>query len=178
MLVVLLKGWVSLAIPFLSDLPVLGGLFFKLDALAYLSILMLGLVGFFLNNTRAGLILRAIGNNHDSAHALGYSVLRVRCGAVIFGGVMAGLAGAYLPLVFLTRMVRGHDSWAWVDSACTSCFCILDAITHLDRCVVIWWYNHNAVSGTSARLGNAITIFIYASLSSNHRSIGVNITKS
>ncbi len=102
-----IEGLGVLAIPFLSDLPVLGGLFFKLDFLAYFSILMLGLVGFFLNNTRAGLILRAVGNNHDSAHALGYSVLRVRCFAVIFGGVMAGLAGAYLPLVLTPHWSEG-----------------------------------------------------------------------
>ncbi|MGB2241117.1 MAG: ABC transporter permease, partial [Candidatus Puniceispirillaceae bacterium] len=102
-----IDGLGVLAIPFLSDLPVLGGLFFKLDFLAYFSILMLGLVGFFLNNTRAGLILRAVGNNHDSAHALGYSVLQVRCGAVIFGGVMAGLAGAYLPLVLTPHWSEG-----------------------------------------------------------------------
>ena len=102
-----IDGLAVVAIPFLSDLPVLGGLFFKLDLLAYFSILMLGLVGFFLNNTRAGLILRAVGNNHDSAHALGYSVLRVRCGAVIFGGIMAGLSGAYLPLVLTPHWSEG-----------------------------------------------------------------------
>ena len=102
-----IEGLSVLAIPFLSDLPVLGGLFSELDPLAYFSILLLGIVGFFLNNTRAGLILRAVGNNHDSAHALGYSVLWVRCGAVIFGGVMAGLAGAYLPLVLTPHWSEG-----------------------------------------------------------------------
>ena len=148
-----IEGLNVLAIPFLSDLPVLGGLFFKLDPLAYFSILMLGLVGFFLNNTRAGLILRAVGNNHDSAHALGYSVLRVRCGAVIFGGVMAGFGRCLSAACSYPALVRGNDSWAWLDSACTCCFCILDAITHFDRCIVIWWYHNNAVSGTKRAAG-------------------------
>jgi ABC-type uncharacterized transport system permease subunit len=102
-----IEGLSVLAIPFLNELPVLGSLFFKLDPLAYFSILMVGVVGFFLNNTRAGLILRAVGNNHDSAHALGYSVLQVRCGAVLFGGIMAGLAGAYLPLVLTPHWSEG-----------------------------------------------------------------------
>ena len=103
----LVEGLSVLAIPFLSKLPVFGSLFFKLDPLAYFSILMLATVSFFLNNTRAGLILRAVGNNHDSAHALGYSVLQVRCGAVVFGGIMAGLAGAYLPLVLTPHWSEG-----------------------------------------------------------------------
>ena len=101
-----IEGLSVLAIPFLSDLPVLGGLFSELDPLAYFSIYCLVLLDFS-NNTRAGLILRAVGNNHDSAHALGYSVLWVRCGAVIFGGVMAGLAGAYLPLVLTPHWSEG-----------------------------------------------------------------------
>jgi ABC-type uncharacterized transport system permease subunit len=72
-----------------------------------LSIIMLFVVAWFLNKTRAGLILRAIGNNHDSAHALGYAVLRVRCAAVLFGGLMAGLGGAYLPLVLTPHWSEG-----------------------------------------------------------------------
>ena len=99
-----LQAW---SIPVLSDLPVLGGLLFQLDLLAYGAFVMLALVAWFLNKSRAGLILRAVGNNHDSAHALGYSVLRVRCAAVIFGGLMAGLAGAYLPLVLTPHWSEG-----------------------------------------------------------------------
>ena len=102
-----IEGLSIIAIPILSELPILGSLFFKLDPLAYFSFLMLGTVGFFLNNTRTGLILRAVGNNHDSAHALGYSVLQVRCVAVVFGGMMAGLAGAYLPLVLTPHWSEG-----------------------------------------------------------------------
>jgi simple sugar transport system permease protein len=72
-----------------------------------LAIAFLVLVAWFLNWTRAGLVLRAVGNSHDSAHALGYRVLLVRFGAVSFGGMMAGLGGAYLPLVLTPHWSEG-----------------------------------------------------------------------
>ena len=93
-------GLPNLAIPLLVDIPIIGNLLFNHDIMAYLSIGVLVLVAWFLNRTRAGLVLRAVGNSHDSAHALGYRVLLVRFGAVSFGGLMAGLGGAYLPLMF------------------------------------------------------------------------------
>ena len=95
------------AIPFLADIPVLGNLLFKHDIMAYMSVAFLVLVALFLNRTRAGLVLRAVGNNHDSAHALGYPVLLVRFYAVSFGGMMAGLGGAYLPLVLTPHWSEG-----------------------------------------------------------------------
>ena len=61
---------------------------------------MILLAGYFLSKTRPGLILRAVGESHDSAHALGYSVVTVRYLAVLFGGFMSGLAGSYLSLVY------------------------------------------------------------------------------
>ncbi len=61
----------------------------------------------FLYRTRAGLILRAVGDNHASAHALGYPVLRIRMLAVLFGGACAGLAGAYLPLAYTPFFIPG-----------------------------------------------------------------------
>tara|TARA_B100001057_G_scaffold254583_1_gene254803 strand:- start:110 stop:1021 length:912 start_codon:yes stop_codon:yes gene_type:complete len=95
------------AIPFLADIPVLGNLLFKHDIMAYMSVAFLVIVALFLNRTRAGLVLRAVGNNHDSAHALGYPVLLVRFYAVSFGGMMAGLGGAYLPLVLTPHWSEG-----------------------------------------------------------------------
>ena len=95
------------AIPFLADVPVLGNLLFKHDIMAYMSVAFLVTVALFLNRTRAGLVLRAVGNNHDSAHALGYPVLLVRFYAVSFGGMMAGLGGAYLPLVLTPHWSEG-----------------------------------------------------------------------
>jgi len=102
-----IEGLPNLAIPLLADLPIVGNLLFNHDLMAYLSIGFLGLVGWFLTRTRAGLVLRAVGNSHDSAHALGYPVLLVRFCAVSFGGMMAGLGGAYLPLVLTPHWSEG-----------------------------------------------------------------------
>ncbi len=90
----------KLAIPGLSDLPVIGPLIFGHDALIYLSVAMVVATGWFLNRSRAGLILRAVGESHEAAHAIGYPVIAIRYLAVMFGGAMAGLAGAYLSLAY------------------------------------------------------------------------------
>ena len=90
----------QLSVEFLSTIPILGELLFGHDLLVYLSFIMILLAGYFLSKTRPGLILRAVGESHDSAHALGYSVLTVRYLAVLFGGFMSGLAGSYLSLVY------------------------------------------------------------------------------
>ena len=102
-----IDGLPSLAVPMLSDLPVAGRLLFSHDIMAYLAVVMVALVAWFLKRTRAGLVLRAVGDNHDSAHALGYPVLGVRLLAVLFGGMMAGLGGAYLPLVLTPHWAEG-----------------------------------------------------------------------
>ncbi|HJM90617.1 MAG: ABC transporter permease [Alphaproteobacteria bacterium] len=90
----------QLDLPGLSDLPILGPLLFGHDALVYLSILAIPATIWFLERSRAGLVLRAIGENHSAAHALGHPVIRVRYLAVMFGGAMAGLGGAYLSLAY------------------------------------------------------------------------------
>ena len=102
-----IEGLPQLHVPLLADLPVVGKLLFQHDIMAYGSIVFVALVAWFLTRTRAGLILRAVGDNHDSAHALGYSVLGVRLMAVLFGGMMAGLGGAYLPLVLTPHWAEG-----------------------------------------------------------------------
>lgn len=89
----------SLDIAGLSAIPVLGPLLFSHDVLVYLSIALTIGVYWFLNKTRAGLILRSVGENHDAAHAIGYNVLGVRMAALMFGGACAGLGGAYLSMV-------------------------------------------------------------------------------
>jgi simple sugar transport system permease protein len=87
-------------IPGLSDLPVIGRLFFEQDLFVYGSIALTIAVGLFLTRTRSGLMLRSVGENHASAHALGLPVWRMRFLAILFGGACAGLAGAYLSLVY------------------------------------------------------------------------------
>jgi general nucleoside transport system permease protein len=97
----------KLAIPGLSDLPVAGPLVFGQDALVYLSVALTAGVAWFLTRTRAGMILRAVGEADGSAHSIGYDVLRIRYGAVLFGGAMAGLGGAYLSLAYTPLWVEG-----------------------------------------------------------------------
>ena len=96
-----------LQIPGLTDIPVVGRILFGEDAFVYLSLALVAGVWWFLYRTRAGLILRACGDNHVSAHALGYPVLRIRMYAVMFGGACAGLAGAYLPLAYTPFFIPG-----------------------------------------------------------------------
>lgn len=90
----------KIAVPWLSDLPVLGKVLFTQDPIVYASALLTVGVWWFLWKTRAGLVLRAVGESHGAAHALGYPVLRIRFLAVLFGGGCAGLAGAYLSLAY------------------------------------------------------------------------------
>ncbi|HEU6441885.1 MAG TPA: ABC transporter permease [Microvirga sp.] len=87
-------------IPGLSDIPYIGRLFFEQDLFVYSSFALTILVALYLTRTRSGLMLRSIGENHTSANALGLPVLRVRFLAILFGGACAGLAGAYLALVY------------------------------------------------------------------------------
>ncbi|KRQ08131.1 ABC transporter permease [Bradyrhizobium manausense] len=91
----------------LTDIPLVGRVLFGEDAFVYFSIALIVGVWWFLYRTRAGLILRACGDNHISAHALGYPVLRIRTLAVMFGGACAGLAGAYLPLAYTPFFIPG-----------------------------------------------------------------------
>jgi simple sugar transport system permease protein len=89
-----------LDLPVLSDLPIIGKALFGQDPFVYASFALVIGVWWFLGRTRAGLVLRACGENHASAHALGYPVLKIRLLAILFGGGCAGLAGAYLSLVY------------------------------------------------------------------------------
>ena len=91
----------------LTDIPLVGRIFFGEDAFVYLSIALVIGVWYFLYKTRSGLILRAAGDNHTSAHALGYPVLKIRMFAVMFGGGCAGLGGAYLPLAYTPFFIPG-----------------------------------------------------------------------
>jgi general nucleoside transport system permease protein len=99
-------GLARLDIPVLSDLPIVGRLIFGLDPITYIAIALAIAVWWFLFRTRGGLILRAVGDNHTSAHSLGYKVVQVRFLAVLFGGACAGLAGGYLSLVYTPQWAQ------------------------------------------------------------------------
>lgn len=99
----------------LADIPVLGRILFSHDWMVYLSLLLVVVVWYVLRHTRAGLILRAVGENHDAAHALGYRVVMVRLAALVFGGALAGLGGAYLSLVRVPQWTEGMTAGAgWI----------------------------------------------------------------
>ena len=97
----------TIAIPGLSQIPFFGPLLFNQDLIFYISIALLFGVSWFMFKTKAGLILRAVGDSHGSAHALGISVAKVRYLAVMFGGACAGLAGAHLSLVYTPLWIEG-----------------------------------------------------------------------
>jgi len=99
-------GLPKLNIPGLSDIPAVGPLIFGQDALVYLSVAAVFGVTWFLNRTRWGLAVRAVGENHAAAHSIGYSVTLIRLGAVLFGGAMAGVGGAYLSLAYTPLWVE------------------------------------------------------------------------
>ncbi|MFO1070273.1 MAG: ABC transporter permease [Geminicoccaceae bacterium] len=100
----------KLDIPVLSDIPIVGPIFLAQDFLVYLSWGMTFAVAWFLTRTRSGMILRAVGESHDAAHAIGYPVIRIRYMAVLFGGAMSGLAGAYLSLSYTPQWVENMSA--------------------------------------------------------------------
>jgi simple sugar transport system permease protein len=107
-----------IAIPLLSDIPVLGPVLFRQDLIFYLSIALVLGVNWFLFRSRAGLKLRAIGDSHSSAHALGIKVIRTRYLAVMFGGACSGLAGAQLSLVYTPQWVENMSAGrGWITLA-------------------------------------------------------------
>ncbi len=102
-------------IPLLGDIPVIGPIVFQHDPMVYVGLLLVIGVWVFLKFSRAGLVLRAVGENHDAAHALGYHVRRVRMLAIMFGGACAGLGGAYLSLVRVPQWTEGMTVGAgWI----------------------------------------------------------------
>ena len=100
----------SVHIPGLSDLPLVGPVLFGQDVLVYASIALTVLVAWVLARTRLGLVIRATGGNHHSAHALGYPVVAVRYGGIAFGGACAGLAGGYLSLAYTPLWIENMSA--------------------------------------------------------------------
>jgi general nucleoside transport system permease protein len=105
----------ALHIPVLGDIPVLGRILFQHDIWVYISIALVAGVWAMLKYSRTGLVLRAVGENHDAAHALGYKVVRIRVLAIMFGGACAGMGGAYLSLVRVPSWTDGITAGAgWI----------------------------------------------------------------
>ena len=105
----------TISIPFISEIPVLGTMFFQHDLIVYLSLISVLVIWYFLNRMRAGLILRSVGEDHDVAHSLGYRVVTIRFLAITFGGAMAGVGGGYLSLVRVPQWTEGMTAGAgWI----------------------------------------------------------------
>ena len=95
-----------LHIPALSDIPYFGPILFGQDLLVYAALVLTAAVAYLLFRSKLGLVIRAVGDSHQSAHALGYGVIPVRYACVVFGGTCAGLAGGYLSLAYTPQWIE------------------------------------------------------------------------
>ncbi len=108
-------------IPWLTDIPLLGPALFRQHPLVYLTVLLALALIWFLYRSRAGLVLRSVGESPESAHALGYPVRRIRMLAVVAGGALCGLSGAYISIVYTPLWVEGMVAGkGWIALALTT----------------------------------------------------------
>ncbi|MBP6903429.1 MAG: ABC transporter permease [Burkholderiaceae bacterium] len=108
-------------LPLLADLPFVGPALFRHHPLVYLTIAGTVALAWWLQKSRAGLVLRAVGESPESAHALGYAVRRIRLAAVVAGGALCGLAGAYVSTVYTPLWVEGMIAGkGWIALALTT----------------------------------------------------------
>ena len=111
----------SFSIPGLSDIPLLGTALFKQHPMVYFAMALTAFIIWFLFKTRSGLVLRSIGESPEAAHSLGYPVRRIRLAAVVVGGMLCGLAGAYLSIIYTPLWVEGMVSGkGWIALALTT----------------------------------------------------------
>ena len=107
--------------PVLGDIPLLGPALFKQHPLVYGAMLIAAALIWFLYKSRTGLVLRAVGESPASAHALGYPVRLIRLAAVVAGGALCGLAGAYLSVIYTPLWVEGMVAGkGWIALALTT----------------------------------------------------------
>jgi simple sugar transport system permease protein len=101
------SGFTDIYIPGLSDIPILGEIFFQQNLLVYIAYGLVPIAWFVLNKTTFGLKIRAVGENPEAADSLGVSVTGVRYATQIFGGIMSGVAGASLSIALLNVFQQG-----------------------------------------------------------------------
>ena len=108
-------------LPFLADIPLLGPALFRQHPMVYAAIALTAGLAWFLYRSRAGLVLRAVGESPESAHALGYPVRRIRFAAVLAGGALCGLSGAYISVIYTPLWVEGMIAGkGWIALALTT----------------------------------------------------------
>ena len=111
----------QLSIPILADIPLIGPALFRQHPLVYAAMALAAGLVWFLYRTRSGLVLRSVGESPESAHALGYPVRRIRLAAVVAGGALCGLAGAYMSVVYTPLWVEGMIAGkGWIALALTT----------------------------------------------------------
>ncbi|HJV61295.1 MAG TPA: ABC transporter permease, partial [Albitalea sp.] len=109
------------SLPLLGDIPVLGPALFRQHPMVYLAIALVAWLVWFLYRSRTGLVLRSVGESPESAHALGYPVRRIRLAAVVAGGALCGLAGAYISIIYTPLWVEGMVAGkGWIALALTT----------------------------------------------------------
>jgi general nucleoside transport system permease protein len=109
------------ALPLLGDIPLVGPALFRQHPMVYLAMALVAWLVWFLYRSRAGLVLRSVGESPESAHALGYNVRWIRLGAVVAGGALCGLAGAYLAIIYTPLWVEGIVAGkGWIALALTT----------------------------------------------------------
>jgi ABC-type uncharacterized transport system permease subunit len=108
-------------IPFLADIPLVGPALFRQHPMVYLAIALVFALIWFLDRSRSGLVMRSVGESPSSAHALGYPVRLIRLGAVVAGGALCGLAGAYISIIYTPLWVEGMVAGkGWIALALTT----------------------------------------------------------
>lgn len=108
-------------VPVLADIPFIGPALFRQHPMVYLAIVLTIALAWFLYRSRAGLVLRAVGESPESAHALGYPVRRIRLAAVVVGGALCGLSGAYISVIYTPLWVEGMVAGkGWIALALTT----------------------------------------------------------
>ena len=176
-------GLPKLAVPGLSELPVIGGLFAQ-DAVVWLSLLATLAIWAVLRFTKPGLVIRAVGENPAAARALGYPVIAIRYGAVLFGGLMAGFAGAYAATVYTPLwadgMIAGRGWIAlalvvfatWMTGRVFFGAVLFGAVSLAQLAAQAGGMNLN--SQLLASLPYIVTILVLGLISSNRRLLKVN----
>ncbi len=166
-----------LAIPGLSDLPVVGKLLFGHNPLVYLSLVLFVAIQAFLYRTRAGLIVRAVGESPQSAHAIGLPVARIRYCAVMFGGACAGLGGAYMAVAYTPMWVEGMTAGTRLDRAGAGRVRQLEALADPGGRLPLRRRHARAVPGAGDGRGHSFAVAVDAALPGHHRRAGDHLPR-
>ena len=167
----------TLDIPVLTGLPFFGPILFGQDIVVYGSFVLVAIVGYVLTRTRIGLIIRATGGNHHSAHALGYNVIATRYACIAFGGACAGLAGAYLSVAYTPQWIENMSAGrGWIALALVG---VLDmaAASGCDRCVFVRYGVDHGFVRAGARYRHSLAAAVVAAIPGNDCGLGGHLGK-